>query len=158
VAQRLNERLPAGVKALTRDALYRIESDYWVRQTATGKIFAFGVLVTMIVAAVVVYQVLSNDIRNRLPEYATLKAMGYTNGFLSRVVLVQASIYALAAYLPAVLVSWGLYRVTEDLATIPMHLTWFNLGLVLGLTVLAALGSGVLTVRKLGDANPADLY
>ena len=40
------------------------------------------------VAVVVVYQVLSNDIRRHLPEYATLNAMGYTNRYLSRVVVV----------------------------------------------------------------------
>ncbi len=154
----LNARLPRDVQALSCAELYNTEANYWVKQTATGKIFAFGVLVTMVVAAVVVYQVLSNDIRNRLPEYATLKAMGYTNRFLSRVVLWQAVIYALAAYVPAVLVSYGLYRATEALATIPMRLTGFNLGLVLGLTLFAALGSGLLTVHKLRSANPADLF
>src|SRR5262249_20972858 len=63
----LNRRLPPDVKALAREDLYQIEQDYWVRQTATGKIFAFGVLVTMVVAAVVIYQVLSNDVRDHLP-------------------------------------------------------------------------------------------
>jgi putative ABC transport system permease protein len=35
------------------------------------------VFLTLVVAAVVVYQVLSSDIRDHLPEYATLKAIGY---------------------------------------------------------------------------------
>ena len=66
--------------AQSRRTILRRENDHWVNQTSTGKIFAFGVLVAMIVAAVVVYQVLSNDIREHLPEYATLKAMGYSTG------------------------------------------------------------------------------
>ena len=44
----------------------------------------------------VIYQVLANDIRDHIVEYATLKAMGHTNGFLSRVVVTQAMIYVLA--------------------------------------------------------------
>ena len=37
----------------------------------------------MIVGVGVVYQVLASDIDNRLPEYATLKAMGYGPRYLS---------------------------------------------------------------------------
>jgi putative ABC transport system permease protein len=150
--------LPPDVKALAREDLYRIEQDYWVRQTATGQIFAFGVFVTMVVAAVVIYQVLSNDVRDHLPEYATLKAMGHTNFYLSSVVLVQAAIYALAAYLPAVLLAAALYRVTEALANIPMILTPTNLVGVLALNLAAAFASGLLTLGKLRRADPADLF
>ena len=50
-----------------------------------------------------VYQVLSNDVREHLPEYATLKAMGYTNRFLAGVVVRQSLIYADRSYLIAVI-------------------------------------------------------
>jgi putative ABC transport system permease protein len=129
-----------------------------VRQTATGRIFSFGVFVTMIVAAVVVYQVLSNDVREHLPEYATLKAMGHTNVFLSGVVQVQAAIYATVAYLPAVVAGFVLYRVTDTLANIPMVMTAANLGLVLVLNLVAAQVSGALTLRKVWSADPAELF
>lgn len=154
----LNTRLPPDVQALSRNDLYKIEQNYWVRQTATGKIFAFGVLVTMVVAAVVIYQVLSNDVRDHLPEYATLKAMGHTSAYLSRVVLIQGAIYALAAYLPAVVAGAVLYRVTDALANIPMILTPANLANVLVLDLGAALASGLLTLSKLRRADPADLF
>ena len=157
-AAALNARLPHDVKALSRDELYQIEEDYWVNQTATGKIFSFGVVVTMFVAAVVVYQVLSNDVREHLPEYATLKAMGYTHSLLSSVVLSQAALYAVAAYLPAALVSYGLYRITETLANIPMDLTPLNLAVVLMLTLATSFASGLLTLRKVRSADPADLF
>lgn len=158
MAAALAERLPDDVEVLDRDRLEAVEQHYWVNQTATGQIFRFGVLIAMLVAAIVVYQVLSNDIRKRLPEYATLKAMGHTDGYLGRVVLAQALIYSMAAFVPAVAVSAGLYVLTEKLANIPMRLTAANLALVFGLTVAFGVGSGLLTVRKLRAANPADLY
>jgi putative ABC transport system permease protein len=115
-------------------------------------------MVTMVVAAVVVYQVLSNDVRDHLPEYATLKAMGHSAFYLSRVVLAQGAIYALAAYLPAVVLGAALYRATETLAHIPMILTRANLATVLMLNLIAALASGLLTLRKVRTADPADLF
>jgi putative ABC transport system permease protein len=156
--RRLNRYLPPDVKAVSRAELARIEQDYWVRQTATGKIFSFGVLVSMIVAAVVVYQVLSNDVRDHLPEYATLKAMGHSNRYLSSIVLAQGAIYALAAYLPAVALAFLLYRMTDTLANIPMIMTAGNLALVLALDLAAAFASGLLTLGKVRTADPADLF
>jgi len=154
----LKSMLPADVRVLTREEIYAIEADYWVNQTATGKIFAFGVFIGMVVAAVVVYQVLSNDVRRRLPEYATLKAIGHTDRFLGRTILVQGLIYSLSAYFPALIVSFLLYRATERLANIPMRLTLSNLGIVLALTVGFSFVSGILTLRKLHSADPAELY
>jgi putative ABC transport system permease protein len=156
--RRLTEILPPDTVAITRDGLERRERDFWVNQTSTGRIFASGVLVAMAVAAVVVYQVLSNDVRSHLPEYATLKAMGYTNRYLSRVVVVQALIYALGAFGPAVVVSYVAYRDTEALAGIPMRMTMANLALALGLAAAMSLLSGLLTVGKLRTADPAELF
>ena len=156
--RRLKEILPPDSVAITRDELERRERDFWVNQTSTGRIFASGVLVAMAVAAVVVYQVLSNDVRSHLPEYATLKAMGYTNRYLSRVVVVQALIYALGAFGPAVVVAYVAYRATEALAGIPMRMTVTNLALALGLAAAVSLLSGVLTVGKLRTADPAELF
>jgi putative ABC transport system permease protein len=158
VVRDLNLRLPPDVRAHSRSDLEALEEDYWVRQTATGKIFSYGVLVTVLVAAVVIYQVLANDIRDHITEYATLKAMGHTNNFLSAVVVTQAMIYAVAAYLPAGLVSIGLYRATEALANIPMRLTVGNLALVLVLTLAASLVSAFLTLNKVRAAEPAELF
>jgi len=156
--RRLQAVLPPDTVALTREALNRREQEFWVNQTSTGKIFASGVLVAMAVAAVVVYQVLSNDVRSHLPEYATLKAMGYTNRYLAGVVVAQGLIYALGSFGPAVALAYVAYRATEALASIPMRMTASNLGLALGLAVAVSLGSALLTVGKLRTADPADLY
>ena len=156
--RRLNQILPPDTVALSRDALNGREEDFWVRQTSTGKIFASGVLVAMAVAAVVVYQVLSNDVRSHLPEYATLKAMGYANGYLSRVVVVQALIYSLGAFGPAVVLAYVAYRATEALASIPMRMTVANLALALGLAAAVSLLSALFTVGKLRTADPAELF
>src|SRR5262249_44236497 len=63
---------------------------YWVEKTSVGLIFRRGVAVALLVGTSFVYQVISSDITNRLHEYATLMALGYGRGYLSRSVLRQA--------------------------------------------------------------------
>lgn len=150
--------LPPDVVPFGRDEILRRESEHWVGQTATGKLFAFGVLIATIVASVVIYQVLSNDVRDHLAEYATLKAMGHSNAYLSRVVIEQAMIYAGAAYLVAVVLGFALYRATEALAGIPMRLTPGILGLTLLIASVIGLVSAVFTVEKVWRVDPAALF
>jgi putative ABC transport system permease protein len=156
--ERLRKRLPPDVVPFSREQILAREVDHWVNQTSTGQLFAFGVLVAMIVAAVVVYQVLSNDVREHLPEYATLKAMGYSLRKLSVVVVTQSLIYMLVAYVIAVLLGAVVYRVTEELAGIPMRMTPQNLLVALALAVVVGLLSGLLSLSRLRSAQPAELF
>jgi putative ABC transport system permease protein len=156
--ERLRAILPPDVQVVSRAELLERERDYWVNQTSTGKIFWFGVLVSMIVATVVVYQVLSNDVRNRLPEYATLKAIGYSEAAPAIIVMLQSLIFAVVSYLPAVALAFGLYWLTEALVDIPMVLTWATLGRTLLLSLAVGLFTSLLTVNRLRAANPADLF
>jgi putative ABC transport system permease protein len=156
--EELKVMLPRDVEILTRAEILARETDHWVNQTSTGQLFAFGVLVAMVVATVVVYQVLSNDVREHLPEYATLKAMGYSQSSLARVVVEQSLIYMIIAYLIAVVIGLMVYRATQELAGIPMRMTAHNLGLTLLLAVVVGLFSGFLSLSKLRGAQPAELF
>jgi putative ABC transport system permease protein len=150
--------LPSDVQALSRAEILDREIDHWVNQTSTGQLFAFGVLVAMAVATVVVYQVLSNDVREHLPEYATLRAMGYSTARLSRVVVEQSLLYMIIAYILAVLLAVVVYWATQALAGIPMRLTAHNLLLTLLLAVVVGFLSGFLSLSRLRAAQPADLF
>jgi putative ABC transport system permease protein len=155
---RLRMALPGDVLVLDREEILDRETDHWVNQTSTGQLFAFGVLIAMMVAAVVVYQVLSNDVREHLPEYATLKAMGYSLPRLYRVVVEQSLLYMMIAYIIAVLLAIVVYRATEALAGIPMQLTGASLAITLGLAIVVGILSGGLSVSKLRSVQPADLF
>jgi len=154
----LKARLPADVEPLTRAEILARETDHWVNQTSTGQLFAFGVLIAMAVATVVVYQVLSNDVREHLPEYATLKGMGYSPSRLGRVVVEQSLIYMVISYVCAVILAIVVYRATEELAGIPMRLTAQNLLITLFLAIVVGFLSGFLSLSKLRGAQPAELF
>jgi putative ABC transport system permease protein len=98
------------------------------------------------------------DIRNHLAEYATIKAIGYRNGYLFRIILWQAGLLALVGFFPGLLASLGIYEWTRDAARIPINMTASRAVFVLLLTMGMCLSSGLLAIRKLRSADPADLF
>ncbi len=50
-------------------------------------------MIAALVGTGIVYQVMSSDVGNRLPEFATLKAMGYTTNYLTMSVVGQAMVW-----------------------------------------------------------------
>ncbi|MBL9124446.1 MAG: FtsX-like permease family protein [Planctomycetaceae bacterium] len=158
VAAELRERLPADVQVFTRPELNQRERQHWVVKTSVGVIFGLGVAMALVVGMAIVYQVLSSSIARRLREYATLKALGYPTGYLWRVVLTQAIALAVAGYLPGLLVAWQLYGVTRSAAHIPMQLGWVPAVSVLFLAVGMCAAAGVISLRKVTGADPAELF
>ncbi len=162
VARRLKQRLAAqdaaDVDVFTRNEIIQRERWVWLWQQSIGLIFTMGVAVAFVVGSVIVYQVLSSDVTNHLPEYATLKAMGYSDGYLSRVVLAQAVILALLGFLPGLVVSEILYVATAWKTRLPLDMTLLRIAGVLGLSLSMCIVSGLVALRKLHHADPADLY
>jgi putative ABC transport system permease protein len=157
-AAQLREVLPDDVHVYTRAEMLEKERQFWVKQTAVGTIFNFGVLVAMIVGVVFVYQVISSDIANRLAEFATLKAMGYTNRYVSKVVLQQSLFLAVLGYVPSLLIALGLYALTAAEAHLPIEMTWSRALGVFALAVIMCSLSGLLALRKVWAADPAELF
>lgn len=157
-AKRLRAVLPADVQVHTRAEMEADERSYWVNKTAVGKFFYFGVLLAITVGAIFIYQMMVADIKKHMPEYATLKAMGYRFGFLFRVVVDQALFLALAGYAFGAAAALLLYELTILAAAIPIAMTWQRMGLVLLLTVGMCVASALLAVRKVRTADPAELF
>ena len=150
--------LPGDVVVLTGEELRRHELRYWEEATPIGFIFSFGSLMGLIVGMVIVYQILFSDIAGHLREYATLKAMGYSNGHLVRVVLGAAAILALLGFLPGMLASALLYDVVAKATFLPLSMEAERAASVF-LMIFAMCGAaGLLAVRKLRDADPADMF
>ena len=158
VAADLRTSLPEDVETLTRADVLGREVRHWVWETSIGLIFQLGVVVALVVGTAIVYQVLSSDVTNHLPEYATLKAMGYSGNYLASVVLQQAVVLAVLGFLPGFAVSAALYALTRATARIPIDMTLSRVLFVLGLTIVMCTISGLGALRKVRSADPADLF
>ena len=146
------------VEVGTPETFAQKEKTYWATGTGIGFIFSLGVIVGFIVGIVIVYQVLYSDVSDHLPEYATLKAMGYTDNYLLRVLLQEALFLAALGYLPAFFLSFGLYQVTFAATLLPIAMKVDRAINVFILTVIMCTVSGTIAMRKLRSADPADIF
>ncbi|MGB7249941.1 MAG: ABC transporter permease DevC [Phormidesmis sp.] len=160
VARALRQALPADVEVFTKEGIILRDQTYWIGSTSIGFIFGLGVLVSFIVGIVIVYQILYTDIRDHLPEYATMKAMGYRNRYLFQVVLQEALLLAAMGYMPGLIVSLGLYQLTVNATagSLPMAMDIGRVIFVLVLTVLMCSVSGLISVRKAIATDPAEVF
>lgn len=146
------------VTVLTKDELVSRERGFWWVSTPVGFAFGAGVVLGFVVGVVIVYQILSGDVADHLPQYATLKAIGYRNGYLNGIVLQEAGILAVTGYVPGLLVTWAAYRLLTHLTGMPLELTPGRAGLVFALTAGMCAASGLLAVRRVKSADPADVF
>jgi putative ABC transport system permease protein len=154
----LNEYLPADVRVMTKQDFKRLELDFWNTISPVGGVFGFGIVVGLVVGAIIVYQILFADVNDHMAEYATLKAMGYSNLSLSGIVIQQAIILAVLGFIFGFGVSWGLYGLIGDFIKVEMEMT-LERGLnVLGLTLVMCAASALLAQRKLWSADPAEIF
>lgn len=150
--------LPKDVRVLTTEEFAGVEKYYWESQGTIGFIFGLGVIVGFIVGIVIVYQILYTDVANHLPEYATLKAMGYRDRYLLGVLLQEALLLAAFGYIPGFLISIGIYQLTYAATLLPVGMTLNRAMNVFALTVIMCSVSGAVAMRKLQSADPADIF
>ena len=131
---------------------------YWRRNSSVGFIFSLGVLVGFIVGSIIVYQILFGDVMNSLPQYATLKAMGYRDSYVIGIVIQQSAILALVGFVPGLLLSMGLYSLLATVTKLTVLMTTTRALQVLALTFVMCVGSGTLATRKLVQLDPADVF
>jgi putative ABC transport system permease protein len=158
VATHLRNVLPTDVTILTRAAVIRAELKRWVRETSIGLIFTLGVIVSLVVGMAIVYQVLSADIVRHMRQYATLKAMGYSGGFLAWIVIKQSQAFAILGFVLGIVLAGVFYRFTSFYAQVPIVMDNGQVGRVLILTLGMCALSGLVALRKLTSADPADLF
>jgi putative ABC transport system permease protein len=157
VIKQIQNNLSKDIKVLTPAALAQGEQDF-VGTWPEGKILNFGAAIGFIIGIVIVYQVIYTDVSEHLPEYATLKAMGYKDRDLSLVVLQESLILAIMGFIPGYLASYGIYYLMAKFIEFPVSM---NLGIalqVLLLNILMCILSGAIAIKKLRTADPADIF
>ncbi|HBR00646.1 MAG TPA: ABC transporter, partial [Cyanobacteria bacterium UBA11691] len=157
VQGQLQAGLPPDVKVVTKAEFIELEKVYW-SEGGTGFIFNLGAVVGFIVGTVIVYQILYTDVSDHLPEYATLKAMGYSDSYLDGVLVQEILVLAVFGFIPGFFFSVGLYQLTANVTALPVVMKTGRAIIVLMLTLVMCAGSGLIALRKLRSADPADIF
>ena len=158
VVERLRRLLPEDVTVLTKQGFLDLEMDYWRTSTAIGFIFSLGAAMGFVVGCVIVYQILYSDVSDHLPEYATLMAMGYSLLTLLGVVAREGLLLAVFGYVPAYLAGQVLYGVIHAATKLPVAMAGDRAATVFLMILVMCMGSAAMAMRKLGDADPADIF
>ncbi|MBF2084298.1 ABC transporter permease DevC [Thermoleptolyngbya sp. C42_A2020_037] len=158
IARTLRDQLPKDVAVLTKPEFVDMELDYWRNNTAIGFVFTLLTIMSFVVGIILVYQILYTDVADHWTQYATLKAIGYSNRYLLGVVFQQALLLGVMGFIPGYLISLGLYRVTANATGLLMQMT-LGRGLnILLATVVMCLISGAIAIRKVQSADPAEVF
>ena len=151
------EKAVPGIKVFTHPELIDQELTHQ-NQNPASTIFNFGALMGFIVGVAIVYQVLYSDVSDHLAEYATLKAIGYSNKSLLVVILQEALFLAILGYIPGFIASLGMYQLLTGLTKLELIMT-LNLAItVFTLTLFMCLISAAIASNKLRAADPADVF
>lgn len=157
-AARLRDIVPADTQVFTRKELTDHEIAHWVTSTSTGLIFGFGVIVACVVGLVILNQTLATQITRQLPQYATLKAMGYSNAYLGGIVVTLATMMSTISFVPAVVLSIVIYWIVRHATLLPIEMTVARMISVLGMSWGMAALSALIALRVLRRADPVELF
>jgi putative ABC transport system permease protein len=157
VAAQLRQTLP-DVQVFTRSGLAAQENAYWTTRTSVGLIFGSGLVVALIVGIMVLYQTLATQIARHLPEFATLKAIGYGNGSLAVVVGIEAAIIVVAAFVPATVAAMAIYAIIRSETLLPVTFSATSVAVVLAATLIMSAGSAFMSLSNLRRADPAEIF
>ena len=158
VRRRVSAALPVDVNVLTKAGFIAQEKGFWQANTPIGFVFILGLALGFIVGIIVCYQILATEISDAMPELATLKAMGYSPRFFLALILEECLYLATLGFVPGVVAAAGGYAALAFVTGLPMRLTPERMALVYLLTLGMCVVSGLLAIRRLNSAAPADLF
>jgi putative ABC transport system permease protein len=158
VEEALRAALPGALRVLSKPELIAFERDFQADLSSAGPIFWMGTIVGFVVGMLISYQIIYTDLSDQLPQYATLKGMGYGSLYLVRVVFEQAAFAAVAAYVPAWLLCLLVYRIIGELALMPLHMTLQVTAISFALTLGMCLVSAALAIRRVIAVDPAEVF
>ena len=156
--RQIREQLPDSVSVMTKQEFIEFEERYWATTAPIGFILNLGVFVAFSVGVIIVYQILYNEVSDHLPDYAVLKARGYKHRYFLNVLFQEAFILAILGYLPGLAFTIGTYSVARYATSLPIFMTVSRASFVLLLAIVMCFTSGAISMKKLREADPADLF
>jgi putative ABC transport system permease protein len=154
----LESYLGSEARILTKQAIVSAEELFLRENAPVDFIFGMGAAVGFFIGFVVVYQILYTEVTNHLPQFATMKAMGFSDFYLLKVVLSQAAILSVLGYIPGYFLAIALYHVATKAIQMPFTMTVERAVMVGTLTLFMCMLSGLIALQKARTANPADVF
>jgi len=158
VQKALSAHLESDVRVYTKAQVIQRIKDQWMKEQPVVQVFGLGLIVGFAIGMIICYQILFTDISDHSAEFATLKAMGYTNFHLILTVISQGVYLALLSFGPGLAASLIFYSLLQHLTGIWMAVTPVRAGAIFLLTLVMCMLSAFLAARKVIRMDPAEVF
>jgi putative ABC transport system permease protein len=130
---------------------------YWLITTGSGAALLIAAALGVIVGVVIVSQTLYSATVERIHEYATIRAMGASNGYLKAIILRQSLLSGTAGYFlgagVAIWIAW-LAEASSAAPSLPYSLLLLLAIITLGMCV----GASLVSIRKVLHVDAASVF
>ncbi len=106
----------SSVQVLTPDQFREQSRSFWLFGTGAGAALVAGALLSVIVGTAIVAQTLYSSTKDHIYEFATLRAVGASNSYIYKVIVIQALINAVIGFSIAALIGIAVVHFTEKSA------------------------------------------
>ncbi len=149
----LKSRL-TGTEVLTKTEFRDRSLNQWLFETGAGVAMITGAILGLIVGVVIVAQTLYSSTKDHLNEFATLRALGSSAGYIHKVILSQAALSAILGYILGMTVALIIVSYSKQTA-MPMLMTpglaTFLFAITLGMCAISAIAA-IMKVTKIDPA------
>jgi len=156
IAHLLSQALPmADIRS--PEAFAWISARYWLLTTGAGVALVAGALLGLIVGVIIVAQTLYATTVERLPEYATLAAIGAPNRYLSAIVVKQALVAGALGSAIGLAIAMALVRTARH-SNIALVLPWPLAGAIALITLAMCAGASAVAIDRIRRVDPTTVF
>lgn len=123
-----------------------------------GILFTIGMFAGLVIGSINCYQVLYTEVSDHLGQYATVKAMGYSDSFLHGAILTQAVLLSLSGFAVGLVLSMIGDAYIAAATQLPVEIHPLPGFLVCLATIAMCMLAGWIAIRRVEAADPASLY
>ena len=156
VRQQLLAKIPKA-EVLTSAQFAERSRTFWLFSTGAGAALFAGAVLGVIVGTAIVAQTLYASTKEHINEFATLRAIGSSRGYIYTVIVCQAAFSAVIGFAIAALVALAVVWATAGSA-LPIIITPVLMAALFGLSVVMCIGAGIAAILRVMRVDPATAF
>ena len=152
----LGQRL-SSAEVLTKEEFRARSLKQWLFKTGAGLALIGGAILGSLVGTVIVAQTLYSSTKDHIHEFATLRALGSSKGYIHKVILAQAGFSAVIGYALGMIIALLILYASRNSA-LPLVMTPGLAFWLFALTVAMCAISALSAIVKVTKIDPATVF
>jgi putative ABC transport system permease protein len=156
VQKDLGRRLDSA-DVLTKDEFESRSLKQWLFRTGAGLALIGGAILGSLVGTVIVAQTLYSSTKDHIHEFATLRALGSSRGYIYKVILAQAALSAVMGYVLGMIIALLILYLSRN-SSLPLVMTPGLAFWLFALTLFMCAISALSAIVKVTKIDPATVF